>query len=270
MKVRICSIESDAAEEFAQKFNEINAKYFGYAPRSRELWIHTYGLGRNTFLLVAEKEENSLGYALVTIRRRFGFLVAAISELCAWGDKQKTTEALLDATELYAKKNGVDAIMMWVSVEKSLERTAKAKGFLFFGKVIVSVGILSSQFFESAMKFASDLAKAHFRRNLILEIELKEKYPTYSGMFTVEIDSDGHAHFSVGSHASPNARIVSDVRTFGEILFQIQNPYVAFIRGRLKVSPFWKAFEVLKLLTTLSNFLKWYSPLGDYDALFGS
>jgi len=265
MQVKEHPLDDSRSKALTLKFNEVFADHVGYVPRSPDLWLNLYRSSSEAHLLVAE-EGRALGYVIVTLQRFYGCKVADVSEFCVWERREEVLKALLDQVELYARKVGAEAIVSWDTSNDRFNEAFSKQGFIPLGRSVLSVGPISLDFIRAILEpMERRRAREMFHSGINITVDLgKKKFPSYSGLFTIKIDSKGEILVKEGTCLNPYARVETDIITFTEIILRIGSPYKALMLRRVRVTPFWKTIKVINLLKLLSKRQKWHIPLGDY------
>lgn len=259
-------IEGARARELTQKFNEVFADNVGYVPRSPDLWLEIYRCDSEAHLLIAEEEKEMCGYVIVTLQHYYGCRVAAISEICVWEKQLDVFEALLDQAEFYAEKMNAYAVVSWGTSNEKMSEVFRRQGFIFLGKSVFSVGLVSLDFLKLVLESREGLSTTKYskcEREITVDLGRK-KFISYSGIFTIKINSNGKVSINEGKSSAPYACIKTDIITFTEIILGIRNPYNAVLLGAVRIMPLWKATTIIGLLKSLSKRLNWHIPLGDF------
>ncbi len=265
IQVKEYSLCDSRSQALTQKFNEVYADHMGYVPRSPDVWLDLYRSSLEAHLLVAEKVE-ALGYVIVTLQHYYGCRVAAVSEYCVWEGQEEVLKILLEEVELCARKMNAEAILSWDTSNDKHNEAFRKQDYILLGKSVLSVGPVSIDFITAILKSVERRFEGEtFQKEMDVTVYLgRKKLPSYSGVFTINVDPKGEVSVKEGMCMNSFARVETDIVAFTEIILGIISPRKALLSRRIMVTPFRKTMAVMNLLKMLSKRRKWHTPLGDY------
>jgi hypothetical protein len=251
-----------------QKFNETAKGQSGYCVRSPALWAQLYS-HHESHLLIAEAEEEIIGYLILGLQPYLTARVASILEFCVWGRDEEISDALLSKAQHFAKQMKASALMSWESNQTNINQSLSNHGYFNIGRSVFSVGVTSLDFIKQVLESKnqdkpSEANGAHGSKDLLVDLGAKP-FPAYTGTFLARINPSGTVSIMETETGSvPYARLRTDTVTFCEVMLGQRSSTAAVLSCGIKVKPAVKTLAVAGILRKLSKRVDWYLPLGDH------
>lgn len=249
----------------ARLFNEAFSQYAGFVPRTPEYWQWCC-LNRPTVendgIRIVLKSGKIVAYTVVAAESVGGKIQANVLEFCYVHDESEApVRNLVEWITEYAEKMNADAISFDAPTDDNLLRKiVREHGFTELPHVIPLMLVND---------FAGLMQKIATSRNIptewkdVLHVHFIDGTTLPNNFITLEIDK-GQLTARQGKVGTATINIATTVTAFTSCLFGVSNPTRAVLRRRIKVKPFWKSFEVAKLLSTLNLTDRWFIPAADY------
>lgn len=244
--------------EFIKLFNESHQHYAGFVPRTVDYWLWSCKLRptvNSEGIMVAERNNEIVGYIVV------GNL-GEIYELCynpaqnGWTIVSKLIER---AIQYVVAKGGGRVILRAPSDDAIIREVCKK--FEFRESPLAQVSVISLRVLNFPM-LIKKIVDSKKREQINFEdtflIQLKDAPPS-DNFITVSI-RDGIFSVERGEVNNPRIKICIDTRTLTSLIFGTLSIASATLSFRLRVRPFWKLPEALKLLSLLLLRDSWYVP----------
>lgn len=246
--------------EFVRLFNRVYDKYAGFVPRTEDYWLWCCrdrpDVQSEGIIVVEEKQSGKIvGYAVVGKSGN-------VWELCvdANVDRKHVVSILFESVISYLRKMNIDQMVMNVLSDDSvMEEICAQLDFFELPPDQMFVGITD---FEALVGVLAKNARERLRDfRETVTFRLLNARSWINPVFSVRIDDE----IQVFENAVPSGfSIEVDSDVFAAILLGELKPSVAFLKRKLKVSPFWKFDKALTLLNTLRMRNSWIFSLADY------
>jgi len=242
-------------------FNRVYADYGGFTLKTPKYWrwccLERPDVERAGLLVVVDGDENVVGYAVVG---RSG----NIWELCygSLRDGEEIVSLLLDKATCYLESVGATSITFNAVREDDVFSSVCGKfGFSVLPSPQMFLSVLNFRKFISVLLNSKKEELAAKFDEAVL-VKLKDAPFWIDDTIFIQI-SRGEVEVGDGGQSS-TIRMETDVVTLSSLLFGISSPFQSLIRLKLRVKPFWKAFTLLRLLSSLRVNAAWFFPLSDY------
>jgi hypothetical protein len=243
-------------DKVSRLFNEVYEAYGGFVPRTAEYWrwscLHRPDVREDGVFLACNGETGEVcGYAVVG-------LTGNVWEFCVGGEKDEAASILLREVLKYLEAAGASSVNMNVPDDFVIEQVLEREGFArvspdrMFVSTLDPFALLSALI--SGKKGMGDERVVFELKDSPLGVENRLWVETHKGEMAVV----------KGSSQSPSIAVKTEFVTFLSVLFGVSSAYRAFLAGKIRVRPFWKAGKVLSFFSTARLKDSWFWPLSDY------
>lgn len=240
-------------------FNECYGGLAGYCLRTPEYW-------RWACLERPDVERKGVMVALhPTNKLMVGYVVAGKSGNI-WelgykknGDERAIAQVLLEAALEYLTANGASEVKLQVPAEDHAVKDASIElGFSMARPTDAHVSVLD---FKALTSLLASRASRGFKTAVgLARIRLTDAPSWVNPEFTIGNPKD----IKEGNGKKTRILAETDVSTFSSMLLGRSSPFSMWLRGRVKVRPFWRIRAFAKLVSAISLKEKWFIPLSDF------
>jgi hypothetical protein len=258
---KVRNFEDGDEIEIIRLFNRTYANYGGFVPRTPEYWLWCClkrpDVEREGLFVVTDENENIVGYAVVG---RSG----NVWELCydPMREGEKILSLLLNESVCYVEKVGATSITFnAVTEDNATRQVCRNLGFATLPSPEMFLSILN---FRELISLLVNSKKEGLMKKFdeVVLLKLNDAPFWVDSTIFIRIGQDGvHVGNETQSHT---IYMETDITTFSSLLLGILGPFKSLISLRLKVRPFWKIPNLLKLLSAIQIKGKWFFPLSDH------
>ncbi len=251
--------------DLVELFNEVYSNYAGFVPRSREYWrwcCLERPTVKNDGIRVVEKSGTIVAYAVVAIELTEGKVQANVLDFCHKHDEgEAPVRDLVEWITEYAGANKVDAISFDAPLDDDLlRRVVKEHGFSEFPHVIPLLMI--NDFAGLVQRIATSRSMPP-NLNQVFHVYLSDATTLPDNVLTLEVGK-GKFEAKPGKAGVATVEVTTTVDTFTSCLFGVANTTKAVLRSKIKVRPFWKLTDVIKLFSAIQLVDPWFIPAADF------
>jgi putative sterol carrier protein len=241
-------------------FNEAHDKYAGFVPRTENYWcwccLDRPDVTREGIIVLEEeKGEKIVGYTVVGKSGN-------VWELCVDPsvDRKYVVSVLFENAISYLRKVNADQMILNVPSDDLVMQEACAQlDFFELPPDQMFVGVTDFEALIGALAKNMKERLGDFKETVTFRLLNARSW--INPVFSVKID-DGVQVFENAVPSGFSIEVDSDV--LAAILLGNVNPFAMVLKGKLKVSPFWKFRKAMSLLNALQMHNSWFYSLADY------
>jgi len=268
IKYSLRTFREGEEERLAAFFNKTYEHYFGFVPRTPQYWKWSYLLQpdihpEGIFIIEGIGDQEIKGYAVV---RNSG----VVCEICIHPgvDRDIIVSILLPKIESYARDQGAGHVLISVPPgDKTLSEWITKSGYGKYYNYMVGIPLnfpeLIRQIMEARLFSGLGKLKGKFLIHLSKDgRRFRSPSFLFDELFILIEEGKVCAEPDVKSHQA-DFTIKMDVFTFTSIILGTKSILTTVLRGDIRVTPFWKFYKAVELLSLMVIPYPWYVPLGD-------
>ena len=255
-------------ERLAVFFNKTYERYFGFVPRTSQYWKWSYLLRpdidpEGIFIIEGIGDQETKGYAVVCNS-------GAVYEICIHPgeDRDIIVSILLPKIESYARDQGAKHVLISVppgdkTLREWFTKSEYHKYYTYMAGIPLNFPELIRQIMEARLFSGLDKLKGKFLIHLSKDgRRFRSPSFLFDELFILIEEGKVCAEPDVKSHQA-DFTIKMDVFTFTSIILGTKSILTTVLRGDIRVTPFWKFYKAVELLSLMVIPYPWYVPLGD-------
>jgi hypothetical protein len=252
-------VDGDEAK-LVRLFNEVHDKYAGFVPRTEDYWrwccLNRPDVAREGIIVIEERNSGKIiGYTVVGKSGN-------VWELCAdpSANRKYVVSVLFKNAISYLRKVNADQMVLNVpSDDLVVQEECTQMDFFELPPDQMFLGITDFEALVGALAKNAKERLGNFRETVTFKLLNARSW--INPVFSVRIDEE----VQVFDNAVPSGfSIEVESEVLAAILLGKVNPFVASLKGRLGVNPFWKFPKAMRLLNVLQMHNSWFYSLADY------